>query len=319
MKPAMDTRWLFAFFLLGTNAHAAAVDCRPQIRAAICRVAGQLAGAERPCLGGEENFVARIEAVHDELPEKLRNMFCYVRRIYLEEDATSSAYSLASPSGHVIGLNLKNLMNGEGLNDWLKRKEQTAFGFSFEDRAAPIPGITWSLRAGRAPAVLLYVFLHEFGHLIETVNNLEELWAGLGWLKNGRIKNADQFAPSKPCYYGCLPQETWHPSEAVAIYQKFVRGKAFVSPYASVDSHEDFAETFFFYFAKKHYGLEAFAEINGRAYPVSGRSGRLAQKLGFMAGLDSVPWLYGAHNLCAKSVSTVLAAAIEVEGCTPAQ
>ncbi len=308
---------------LFASSTAVAYDCRANISPSICLLDQSVSSSEFHrkknirCLEGSETFAKEIEAVHDEMPPNLRLMFCYIKHIYIFENADTSAFSYFDPSGHVIGLSKSMLFSGLSFNTWLQRKEQNAFGLSIDTPLTPkIPKLEVQMNT-RARDQLLYVFLHEFGHLLDQANGLQRYWASQSWLPNGKIRASDRFANQTACFYNCLPEESWPLERANSVYQKFVQMGRFVSLYATVDSFEDFAETFAYFFGERLYGMKSAVKFaNGKVERLNEKKGnRLENKFDFVRAFSKVPWEYGAHNLCALSHRESNTAESAVEGC----
>lgn len=171
-----------------------AKDCRANIRAVTCRVAPTPLEKEkdpriiRPCLGGEAPFVSELQKVHDDLPPKLRKMFCYLRKIYIEEDFYASAYASRFAetfrdennvqrvrlNGNVLGLSrTKAFDRNYSLSEWLNRKEQTLFGLKMDDPLSPeIPQLDYQFIGVKARPLLIDLVVHEFGHLLDLAQNI---------------------------------------------------------------------------------------------------------------------------------------------------
>jgi hypothetical protein len=166
-----------------------AKDCRANIRAVTCRVAPLSEGQEndprtlRRCLGGETPFVIELQKVHDELPPKLRKMFCHLRKIYIEEEFYASAYASRFTevfrdknnvervrlNGNVLGLSRQKVFQSDySLSEWLNRKEQTLFGLKMDDPLSnEIPQLDYQYIGTKANPLLIDIVIHEFGHLLD--------------------------------------------------------------------------------------------------------------------------------------------------------
>ncbi len=319
-----------------------AKDCRANIQAVLCRVTPQSKEQAadprvgRKCLGGEAAFVSDIEKVHDNLPAKLQKMFCHLRRIYIEEELEGTAYATQFPEvyrdssgrdrvrldGHILALSRRKVFEAKySLTDWLNRKEQTAFGRRMEDDPSPlVPAFEMNFSGVTADPLLLYVIVHEFGHLLDFAfghttlrcggnepvckPELAGLWPSLSWLPDEKIRPEDRyFGEFRPCYYGCEAEKTLPVENAAGVYRNFVEQKNFVSLYASVNAWEDFAESFLFYvgntyfspptnsrkyfFAAIHLPGDDVINLNSRV-----DSGRILAKMKFMSMLDAMPWQY---------------------------
>jgi hypothetical protein len=169
-----------------------ATDCRANIRAVTCRVAPQSKNQEndprilRPCLGDEASFITELQKVHDELPPKLRKMFCHLRKIYIEEEFYATAYASrfietyrdekslerVRLKGNILGLSRQKVFESKHtLSEWLNRKEQTLFGMKMEDPLSPeIPQLDYQYIGVKANPLLIDVVIHEFGHLLDSAH-----------------------------------------------------------------------------------------------------------------------------------------------------
>jgi hypothetical protein len=316
-------------------------DCRANIRAAVCRVAPLTKeqennpAFERPCLGGEGTYAAELEKVHDELPPKLQKMFCHLRRIYVEEDFYATGYASRFAevfrdgegkervrfNGNVLGLSRQKVFETRyGLSEWINRKEQTLFGRKMEEPLLPavIPQLEMDYAGVKARPMLIDVVVHEFGHMLDSAQRfnsyeisgdleaaprLSGLWASVSWNPDGSIRAEDRyFGDRRPCYYGCEGDKLWPLEKAAEIYREFIRAASFVSIYASVDTHEDFAESFLYYISENYlspkgddakYFYSAVKFPNEDPLNLNGRDrGRIRAKMNFMAMFDAMPWKY---------------------------
>lgn len=347
-----------AFYcLLGGTASAQqtgwqpATDCRANIRSVTCRV-NPLTEAEAKdprnepvCLGGEAEYSAELELVYDELPAKLQKMFCHLRKIYIEEEFYATAYAnefrevfkdeegkeMVRFNGNILGLNRKKIFDSKySLQEWIDRKAQVIFGRKTEDPLLPeMPSFRFDFVGLKSNRLLMYVVIHEFGHLLDFANEVVSLrfdsfadcaqtmnanspecnlqyaglWSSTSWLPDGSIRPEDRYyADFRPCFYNCSPDQALDPKHAVDFYRSFAAKRSFVSTYASVNPMEDFAETFTTYMARTYLtDLESnqqkylLATVNlpgEEPIFINWLEGRLWAKDNFMSMFDNIPWKY---------------------------
>ncbi|MGE4131284.1 MAG: hypothetical protein AB7F86_06575 [Bdellovibrionales bacterium] len=211
-----------------------ATDCRANIKVATCRVNPFVNDKEedhdqRPCLGGEEKYVQQIENAYDLMPKKVQQVFCGLRRIYIEESFYATGYAsyiselktdssgreVWQANGLVIGLNKARVFeNGWTLSEWYTRKEMTLFGLQMTDPIPPgFPNFQVSIQflTSRLGNPLLYsTLVHEVGHLVDMMLDIVKRDPTGCLNSQGSFKSG-----CKPDYSGIWTSLSWSPQGKV--------------------------------------------------------------------------------------------------------
>ncbi len=257
-------------------------DCRAQIARAMCLVdTDQVALAKnelpdnslpRVCLPGGAVYASAFEAVHDRLPAALQQMFCSIKKIYIEKDLYASAYAETDAAldsnlemrsnGAYLGVRLAAMGDQLSYGEWATWKEQLSFGGS---TLPGEPDATLPIVRSVSPAGvndLLYAHIvHEFAHLLDTANHLNpyrdcseelggrlctfqsEAWAQLSWANSRQPLAAFDFSGRERfCFYAC-EGSTLSNESLDAVYAELDQGN-FINSYAATNFREDFASTF---------------------------------------------------------------------------
>ena len=256
-------------------------DCRANIQAILCEVDPQTEpNQSRPCLGGEKKYIALFEKIYDELDPINKKMFCSLRKIYLENHfyATayaSSAYELNADHhivvlpGAIIGIRKSALDLDPEFSVWATWKDQLNFTAIAKDLESPLeyPRFTVS---DQNPWFLRYVITHEFGHLFDFANGLDQItpldesceliqdpdefakkcpyqflektWGELAWSSFRQVKpEFDFYNRSLLCFYSCKSHMS--PETDVLPFYQGLGHSVFVSTYAASSVMEDWAES----------------------------------------------------------------------------
>jgi len=182
--------------------------------------------------------------------------------------------------GWIIGLSLEKIFHTDtNLSEWFTKKEMTLFGFEMTDEVPKeFPKFSFEFGNGifSERQMLIYeVVLHEIGHLVDMANSVSmdilmpdcnyadfscgyyniSPWSLMTRNPDLTWREGAGYYRDVPCYYGCKnAEEGWEPfdkSEIRQFYTSFYEKSGFVTPYASVNSMEDFAESFTFHFYKE--------------------------------------------------------------------
>lgn len=236
-------------------------DCKANVKNVVCLVnnADGTDALGRECAEGTNKYIPIFEALHDRFPPKLQKMFCAVRKIYVEKTLKSTAY--ASASG-VIGIRQSLIDEKLDLAAWATWKEQLTFGGSLTSYATKgdLPVFATSSE-DNANNFLYNVIAHEFGHLFDFANDLNESdgfkmkagsWGDISWQTFTKPKAEFDFPNrNKVCFYDCGN----HPLKKEAIpqiYKDLKEKSNFLNTYTSRNAYEDFADTFAFYVMFNH-------------------------------------------------------------------
>lgn len=277
-------------------------DCREKIKDSVC-VVGGTTGGNRPCAPESKDYVAFFQNLHDRLPEVLQKMFCKVERIYLEKNIPSTAY--ASPWSNAIGFRKSLLDEKLTFAHWATWKEQLTFGGKLDSYQVDDTLPTF-VSNGTHEDFVMNVMIHEFGHLFDFANDLNETeglkfkagtWGELGWKSNATPLASFDFADRKSiCFYDC-GEDTLAKTKVEKIYSDVYTKTNFLNTYTSRNPREDFADTFaFFYTYQLIPNLTYVLETRqGASYDFKQEleSPRLAKKLDYIKGfVDKSDLLY---------------------------
>ncbi len=259
-------------------------DCRKNIEEAICLVDAPKKGEDqlsRKCLGGESKYIPKIQEIYDGMDSMNQNMFCSLRRIFIEKEFYATAYassvylpkddgSYEKGPGAFIGIRKSVLDKSFEFTDWLSWKEQLNFTANAPELTVKLPYPTFS--SPKAINSLQYVLTHEFGHLFDFSNNVNQemlkdpecmkrvkteedyykecepyfektSWGSFSWVHSGQVKPESDFElRDQVCFYGCSTYMDYK-KDSETLY-KGLQTSGFVSLYSLMSPYEDFAEAF---------------------------------------------------------------------------
>lgn len=269
----------------------APADCRAHIAAAVCVVPPKDDRSGRSCLPGDA-YAATFLALYDAYPPRLKETFCRVNHIQIEPDFAGSAYGgldrddRGNVLGAVLGIRKSILDERLPLARWASWKEQLPFGGprNAYDPRPDLPNVEASI-AG-VNDLLYFVFAHEFGHILDFSENLNQSgWRALSW-KSENVTRFDAAFPlrSKLEFYGERPRLPG--GAADAVYEQLGRTN-FVGLYAATNPYDDLAETVAHYALLTRGGTYAVRLPSGRALEAARRflSPALAAKRAYVERL----------------------------------
>lgn len=263
---------------------AAPGGCRESIAAKVCLVAGE---GISDCLPGAEPYSRALERLHDEYPPALQGVFCKLKSVYIHPTLRSSAYGGLGDGGGVIGVRQSLIDEGLSLSRWASWKEQLPFGGPKDsyDLRPELPAVEARV-PGSSNDMLYFLFTHEFGHILDFLNNLNGGgWRAISWLGWDRSRFDESEFPLRPRvdFYG--PGPRLDKSDAPAVYAELLRTD-FASLYAATSPYDDFAEALALYVLSRRGGSFAVREPSaaGPALDLAGRmaSERLREKREFI-------------------------------------
>jgi len=261
-----QARWVSPDFLIipapvSVTAVAGSGDCRAQIAAAVCLVdppEGNEFGTPRPCLPGSAGYAQNFERLYDHFPAHLQKMFCHIKRIYVEKEFVGSAYAgLYTEAGNekhvlggLIGVRKSLLDNPATLDSWASWKEQIHFGTdpSRVTVAPGLPTVQTSLAGGGQTDMLYFLVTHEFGHVFDFTNGLNEsgAWTKFSWKNMSDPLDESNFPlRAQLCFYFCNGKYI-DASRQDELYESLAKTN-FLSAYTTRYATEDFADTLAYY------------------------------------------------------------------------
>lgn len=257
-------------------------DCRANIEKVLCEVDTRGNGdtLSRPCIGGEIQYKAAVEAIYDGMDEQNQKMFCSLRRIFIERNFYATAYasnvyqrqangkSKILP-GAVVGIRKSVLQTAPNFLFWISWKEQLNFTEINNEFEIPLPYPRYT--SEKNLMLLQYVFAHEFGHLFDFANQINDeilgipdcnkhdikndedyyryckpfmkpgSWGDISWKDSRDVKeDHDFFGRDKLCFYNCKNRMNVE-SEMPRFYEGLANSD-FISSYAASNHMDDFAE-----------------------------------------------------------------------------
>lgn len=244
-------------------------DCRARIPNLLCLVnPPDAANQKRDCLPGSDKYITPFQDLYDVYPEHLQKMFCHLSVIYIEKDFIGSAYAgvirdkqnATKTSGGILGIRESLLDPSISLSKWASWKEQVHFGID-PTRIAPRPDLPHIFSNARRSTDLLYFLVaHEFAHIFDFVNTLNDTeacntgncpiksgtWGELSFSKRREPKREDDF-PLRPrlCFYFCSGRFLPADLQKEIIFD--LNKTRFLTTYATRYPEEDFAESFALY------------------------------------------------------------------------
>jgi hypothetical protein len=300
-------------------------DCRKNIEKIVCWVDHDSWGLpNRPCLAGGEKFISSFQGHFDRSPDLIKKMYCHMDRLWVEKSLVSTAY--ASPevddNNHLIsgavGIREEILESSLSFDDWLSWKEEASFGGSLVTTAPHLGIIQYSSDHATKEFFLDYVLDHEFGHLFDFANHLNQVstceykeispghkgWVGdckplpgsWGTFSWARIdipnSNADFSFRSSICFYFCKGSFI-DSKDAITLFQGLM-SSSFQSTYASYNPWEDWAESFALYLAHVNFGLHYGVTVQEQYFDLTGHlnSSNLQPKRDYVHKFLNGPILY---------------------------
>lgn len=256
--------------------------CRQHIAKAVCWVDPSPLGVQydRPCLSGGEQFIAAFEGHFDRSSDIIKKMYCHVDRLWVEKETDATAY--ASPimdryGGKMIsggvGVRQEVVEQLATFDHWLSWKEETSFGGDLSTTKTTMGLINYVSNRPSKDFFFDYVMNHEFGHLFDFANDINERfttsdWSRLSWKTPAKPNSANDYPlRDRLCYYFCNGNYI-DKSDSASIFSGLMKTN-FISTYASRHPSEDWAETFAHYIAANTLGLAFHVETQGQKFDMT--------------------------------------------------
>ena len=280
------------FFTLRTNSFSNnseqlfakdTTECREQIKKAICLVDPMKDDEDfktRRCLDGGQSYASYFESLYDNYPPALQQMFCSLNRIFIERQFGGTAYASSiddeqgNPNGAIIGIRKSVLDESLSLSTWSSWKEQLSFG-GITDSYTLTPELPHVITSSttRTNDFLYFVIAHEFGHLFDFANGLnnradcpepeseedempecnmaEGSFGSISWKTDQQTNSESDFKNRESlCFYACAGN-TLNKTDVSDLYKLLLR-KNFISTYAATNPWDDFAESLAYYMLDKN-------------------------------------------------------------------
>lgn len=270
------------FFTLHTNSFSNAKSrqleahtgsCRDQIKTAICLVDPMKEGEDfktRKCQEGSLSYASYFESLYDNYPPAMQKMFCSLNRIFIEKQFFGTAYASSiydqegNRNGALIGIRKSVLDESLKLTTWSSWKEQLSFGGVTDSYTvtSDLPQVVTSSNS-TTNDFLYFVITHEFGHLFDFANNLNEQvncpepsdedeepecvmkegsFGAISWETDRKPKSENEFLNRNGlCFYACEGKTL--SKDDVPLLYKSILNTDFISTYGAVQPWDDFAES----------------------------------------------------------------------------
>jgi len=284
------------------DARLAPTDCRAHISDVICNIdkLPNTNGGQVNCKPDDGTYAKPLQALYDHYPPALQRMFCSLSVIYLTDDSGGTAFAgLTYDKDHHItgaelGIRRSVIDQSLSLTTWATWKEELSFGGITGSyiATAGLPYIETSTK----PAVsdfLYFTISHEFGHMFDFVNGLNQFvampagpgapvnppaavpgsWSSFSWATDKAVTSAGKFPYRKGlCFYSC-DGEPMSKAAAPEVYRGLYASN-FISTYAASNPWDDLADSFAYYRMDKELGTSYTLHTGqGEAYDIMQKLG----------------------------------------------
>ena len=262
----MKTIWFLVTFLSLNSqlsrAESSLQSCRDRIAEIVCVVDPVdynipfSTQYNRPCLD-VPGYADIFEKHFDQSKDLIKKMYCSLEKIWIENEVSTIAYAtqILDNSNRLvagaIGVSRKFLDEKPTFDILLSRKEAASFG------SESIELFKYSSKLSiNQNFAIFYVINHEFGHLFDYANKLNDFsncdnddcrptvgsWGEISWLNNESQLEKNEFPLElQPCFYAC--NNFLDIKNSKKIFSKLLESD-FPSTYASFNPKEDWAEMF---------------------------------------------------------------------------
>jgi len=259
-------------------------DCRAQIARAVCLVDPIQPGQKperRECLAGSLTYSSVFENLYDQYPLPMQQMFCSLKRIFIEKKSFGTAYAgflrdeAGKPTGVIMGIRRSVIDKSLSLSHWASWREQLSFGADpLSYNLSPELPVVEAISPPGVNDLLYFVVAHEFGHFFDIANEVnktkscsepanknqppeckmhEDGWGGISWITAQKPKLVNEFPlRTSLCFYRCNG-EFLNKSSVSELYRDLERTD-FISNYAATGPWDDFADSVAYYMIHKSLG-----------------------------------------------------------------
>jgi hypothetical protein len=238
------------FFHLVSDERA---QCEAHLREALCvnnETMETLASkwSKVPCDADSADYLPVAMEIYDEMPARIRPLFCSLEKLFLSDNLWSIAFASAIKKGDkmigaLVGARKSTFTGDVKASALLTWKEQMIYGgskdFLHNDPNSVQLSYGMKLDAMKSDG-LFYAMMHEMGHLVDFQNNANKKWEPISWTTFSAARRDSEYkGQRKVCYYNCGTRLDL--SEAYPMYLS-MRESAFITAYSGVNAYEDFAE-----------------------------------------------------------------------------
>lgn len=251
--------------------------CEQNLKAALCATKApkhEIAYAwnKVACDPESERYLPAALELYREIPAPMQPLYCSLKRIFLSDTLESVAFATVTLekgeiNGAYIAIRKASFSDSLTASQLLTWKERLNFGGS-KSYLADDPELVrlqydFRLENPRMDA-LLYVILHELGHVVDFRNKLSEpggRWFSASWAAGpAPLPEARFNGQESICYYRC--KETIARENTFALYSA-LRDSAFITTYSGLSPREDFAEFWAWYLLREYKSADYRIEIPG--------------------------------------------------------
>jgi hypothetical protein len=302
----MTKALLFLSLLMSSFAQAEA-PCEAELKAALCVTSAPkaeiaYAWEKVSCQPDSERFLPAALELYREIPAPVRPLYCSLKRIFLSDALESVAFATVTMkdgviNGAYVAIRKESFSEALTASELLTWKERLTFGGS-KTYLADSPDLVrlsygFRLENPRMDA-LLYVILHELGHVVDFRHKISEpggRWHSLSWASSLMpLPEAHFLGQENICYYRC--QKIIPATDAFALYASLKRS-AFITSYSGLSPREDFAEFWAWYLLREYKSADYRIQIPGHGEldmnSVFTQNARVRAKMEFMREILQSP------------------------------
>jgi len=272
-------------------------DCKANIRKRLCLVDPPKEGQNpllRTCQEGGLDYAPTLEKLYDAYPASFQKVFCSLKVIFIEKEFEGTAYAglVEDEKGKILGsqMGIRKSVLDQGLNlrTWATWKDQLNFGGNPRgyEWLATLPEIHTQNRQKDLNDFLYFVIAHEFGHIFDFANHVNQTticdpdekpsrcqmlpntWGALSWkTADGVLPSSDFENRGRLCFYWC--SSNYMSQALVPSVYKGLASVNFMSLYAATNPWDDFADSTAYYLMSQKLDAEYWIETKtGKNYDI---------------------------------------------------
>jgi hypothetical protein len=228
-------------------------QCEARLREALCVNDETMETLARKwnrvkCDPDSASYLPVAMEIYDEMPERVRPLYCSLEKVFLSDNLWSIAFASAIKKGDrmigaFVGARKSSFTGDVTASALLTWKEQLIYGgsqdFLHNDPASVQLNYGMRLEHMKSDG-LFYAMMHELGHLVDFQNNANRKWEPISWTTFSAARRDSEYqGQRKVCYYNCGSRLRLE--QAYPLYLS-MRESAFITAYSGVNAYEDFAE-----------------------------------------------------------------------------
>lgn len=267
-------------------------DCKARIKTLLC-LRNETGRKNNTCSQGGERYASSFESLFDAYPAFLKQMFCYLDVINVEDDFAGSAYAGIDEDKQtglkkvIMGVRKSLLEAPLSYGEWASWKEQLNFGGDPKKYGSSPLLPHYDSRAGASYNDFLFIVIaHEFAHIFDFADNINEescmegvdgksrclpkaqSWTALSWAhsigteeqRTYFAKDSDDFdGRAELCFYWCEGKRI--SGQKIPTLYRGLDRSSFMTAYGATNPWDDFADAFAIYvYSKFSPGLLSFKD-----------------------------------------------------------